>query len=429
MTHVVARTAPSDSIRRLRWRERVVPTLWFLPTLFGIGAYVVSLLSTTIDQHLAFKEVPWWALGPQAAASLISTVASAMLTFLGVVFSTTLVAIQLASGQYSPRVVRVFVRSRLTQITLGIFLATFVFSLGAMTELRDDTHAIIPAVTVAITYWLLLGTLGAFISFLYGMSRMLRVQYLIEHITAKGRLSIEECLPAACVTTEASLLALPYTTVLRADRRTGVLQAIDRAGLVQLASRRNLVIELEIEPGEYIGKGCPIATVHHLEQAVGVGGDQITGFMLLGAERTLIHDAGFVLRQLVDIAIRALSPGVNDPTTATSALDRINDLLGDVVDRPDPIEWYADRAEVARLRLAEPNVARLLELGYAEVIRYGADSPQVVRHLRASLTMMAQLTNHPTVARLQTVLERAVASAMPAAFIELSSEADRHGLG
>ena len=96
---------------------------------------------------------------------------------------------------------------------------------------------------------------------------------------------------------------------------------------------------------------------------------------------------------------------------------------------PISIEWYADRSDVARLRLAEPNVARLLELGYAEVIRYGADSPQVVRHLRASLTMLAQLTDHPTVARLQTVLEQAVAHAMPAAFIELSSEADRHGLG
>jgi uncharacterized membrane protein len=325
--------------------------------------------------------------------------------------------------------VRVFVRSRLTQITLGIFLATFVFSLGAMTELRDDTHAIIPAVTVAITYWLLLGTLGAFIAFLYGMSRMLRVQYLIEHISAKGRLSIDECLPATVTTTHAELLELPHSTVLRADQRTGVLQAIDRAGLVQLASRRHVVIELEIEPGEYLGKGCPIATVHHLDDQLSITGDQIAGYMLLGAERTLIHDAGFVLRQLVDIAIRALSPGVNDPTTATSALDRINDLLGDVVDRPDPIEWYADRAGTARLRLAEPNVARLLELGYVEVIRYGADSPQVVRHLRASLTMMAQLTDHPTVARLQEVLDQAVAQAMPAAFIELSGEADRHGLG
>jgi uncharacterized membrane protein len=190
-----------------------------------------------------------------------------------------------------------------------------------------------------------------------------------------------------------------------------------------------VVIELEIEPGEYLGKGCPIATVHHLDALPSITGDQIAGYMLLGAERTLIHDAGFVLRQLVDIAIRALSPGVNDPTTATSALDRINDLLGDVVDRPDPIEWYADRADVARLRLAEPNVGRLLELAYVEVIRYGADSPQVVRHLRASLAMMSQLCHHPTVARLQDVLHRAVADAMPAAFIDMSSEADRHGLG
>ena len=122
-----------------------------------------------------------------AAAALTATVAAAMLTFLGVVFATTLVAIQLAGGQYSPRIVRVFVRSRLTHLTLGTFLATFVFALNGLVSVRDGDNPLVPAVTVSMVYLLLLATLAMFVTFLHGMAKMLRVQYLLNRVTNEGR--------------------------------------------------------------------------------------------------------------------------------------------------------------------------------------------------------------------------------------------------
>src|SRR5262245_39557495 len=131
---VLARRPPTESLRRLRFTERVVPSLWFTPILFVAGSFLLSKLAVAVDRWIGVTSPPDWMVGadPAAASALTATVATTMLTFVGVVFSTTLVAIQLAGGQYSPRVVRVFVRARVTHVTLGLFLATFVFALNGL---------------------------------------------------------------------------------------------------------------------------------------------------------------------------------------------------------------------------------------------------------------------------------------------------------
>jgi uncharacterized membrane protein len=430
---VRARRPPAEPIRRLNFRERVSPSLWYTPGLFVIGSLVASKITVAIDRARKAPAAPSWLLGadPSAAASLTATVAAAMLSFVAVVFSTTLVAIQLAGGQYSPRVVRIFVRSRLTHVTLGLFFATFVFSLNALVEVRGGSDPLVPAVTVSVVYLLLLITLGAFITFVHGMSRMLRVQYLLDRVTDEGRSVLADGFPLQADSVEVPEPDLGDGPVLRNRTRTGVVQAIDRAGLVRLAARSGSVIDVLVEAGEYVGVGTPVAR-QGPGATISLTGDDVAAHFLLGAERTLLHDPSFVFRQLVDVAIRALSPAVNDPTTAVQAIDRINDLLGEVADRQDPSGWYLDGAASAVLRLREPGLARVIVLAYAEIIRYGADSPQVVRRLRAAFDVLEPQLRpdvRATVDELRAILDGAAAAAMPAPFVRLASEADRHGLG
>jgi uncharacterized membrane protein len=428
----LARRPPTESIGRIRFREHVATTLWFTPGLFVVGAVVLSKVTTAIDRSNASTQPPRWILGGDsaAAAALTTTVAAAMLAFVAVVFTTTLVAIQLAGGQYSPRVVRVFVRSRLTHVTLGLCLATFVFALSGLMETRSADGQLVPAITVSVVYFLIVATLVVFVRFVHGMSRMLRVQYLLEHITAEGRRAILDAFPGSRDVVDVEVPELGSGPVLVARNHVGVVQAIDRARLVMAAQQANVVLALLVECGEYIGKGTPVAQVVVGESAT-FDGDDVARAFLLGFERTPLHDPGFVLRQLVDIAIRALSPAINDPTTAVQVIDRIDDLLGDVVHRDDPTGWYVDDGGVPRIHLLEPGFERLVILAFVEIIRYGADSPQVVRRLRAVFDVLAPNDRQEAkgIDRLRTMLDESVRLSLPSTFTDVARVADRHGLG
>ncbi len=409
--------------------------MWFVPGLFVAGAFVLSRLTVAIDRALDWRGTPSWLLtaNANAAAALTATVATAMLTFLGVVFATTLVAIQLAGGQYSPRIVRVFVRSRLTHLTLGTFLATFVFALNGLVSVRDGDNPLVPAVTVSMVYLLLLATLAMFVTFLHGMAKMLRVQYLLNRVTDEGRAAILHAFPP----TDTYVLAADpdivrgASAVVSNGTDVGVLQSVDRAALVRLAGQRDAHVQLLVEVGEYLAVATPIARVHQ-GPSQEMTGEDVAGCFLLGGERTLIQDPGFVFRQLVDVAIRALSPAVNDPTTAVQAIDRMVDLLATVAERADPPGWYLDGAGVARLRCREPSLGRLIDLSFIEVIRYGADSPQVVRRLNAAFDVLSGIVAPEAVARideLRRVLDQTRQELMPSAFERVSGQPDRHGLG
>ena len=428
----MARRPPDESIRRMNFRERVSPSLWFTPGLFVVGAFVLSKVSVAVDQSFGPESPPGWLLGadPTAAGSLTATVAAATLALVSVVFSTTLVAIQLAGGQYSPRVVRVFVRARITHVTLGLFLATFVVALNALVEISANED-VVPVVTVSMVYLLLLATLGGFITFVHSIAKMLRVQYLLDRVTAEGRRSILAEFGADEHYRPAPEPVNSVGTPVRNVGRTGVIQAIDRSGLVALARGLDAWIELLVEAGEYVGRGTPIALVHGSTNA-GLSSASVTGRLLFGSERTMVHDPNFAIRQLVDVAVRALSPAVNDPTTAVQAIDRINDLLGTIAGQVDPSGWYVDDVDVVRLKLREARFDRLIQLSYTEIIRYGADSPQVVRRLHAAFDVLESIArpgDAEAVARIRTMLDVATAEAMPRAFVDVGTVPDRHGLG
>jgi uncharacterized membrane protein len=429
---VRAQQAQRSPIRWLNFRERVVLSMWFVPALFVAGALGLSALTLWIDRHLSVDSSWLPAATPGDAETLAATVVAGMLTFTGVVFATTLVAIQLAGGQYSPRVVRVFVRSTLTHITLGIFLGTLVLALNALVQVREGSATRVPTVTLLTLYLAMLATLVVFITFCHGIVRLLRVQYLLARVTADARTAVERFVPPAAAYADAPAPE-PHATpaLMRNETGSGVIMSIDMWGLTRVAADAGGWVELLVQPGEYLALGTPVARVHW-PSVDAAWRDRISECFLRGGERTLIQDPGFGLRQLVDIAGRALSPAINDPTTAVQAIDRITDLLATIAQRPDPTGWYTDDAGVVRVGIQEPGFGRLLALGYTEIALYGAGAPQVTRRLLAAFGVLEGLVEggrRDAVAELRRLTLAGAEAALPSAFLAPASVPDRLGFG
>jgi uncharacterized membrane protein len=435
---VRARRAEATSIRRAAFRDHVLASLWFVPACFAVAAIVLSRATIVLDHTYHFDREPGMLLGDAATMTVVaSTIAAAMLTFLGVVFTTTLVAVQLASSQYSPRIVRLFVRSRLTQFTLGTVLATFVFALHALIEIRQSHRAEVPTLTIGLTYLLVTATIVMFIAFLHGMVRLLRVQYLVRLTADASRPVVEQAFPPPAVYADAAApvpAPTPRAVHLAPDTRgrhhPHVLQAVDLGGLAALAARHDAWIELCVPVGASVGSRTAVARVHGADPA-GPGDAEIREHLLFGHERSLLQDPGFGLRQLVDIASRALSPAVNDPTTAVQALHRITDLLACIADRPDPTGWYTDANGAVRLLVPGPDFERLARLGLTELLVYGADAPQVTRALAAAydeIAAVASPVHTAVIAAMRSEYTRTVAAttALPTGF---ATTPDPVGLG
>jgi uncharacterized membrane protein len=423
-----------EPLWRTDFSQRIAVSLWFLPTIFAVAAIGAANLTIWLDARVEAPVGvrPDLVGDPGTAATFAGTIAAATLAFVAVVFATTLVAIQLAASQYSPRTVRIFIRSRVTRLTLGLFLATFVFSLLILVSNRASVASakqFAPVVSVTTLLALTLATVFGFVVYLHSVVRLMRVQYLLEAIAAETRRAIEENFPSASAYVDVEPPPPdPTPRRLCYTGTAGVITATDLHGLTELCRQKECWLELTVGVGEYLAHGTPIALVH--------GGDlrdhDVTRFFLIGGERTFVQDPAFGFRELVDIAIRALSPAVNDPTTGVQAIDRLSDLLGITGNRLDPTGLRVDSSGAVRVKRKLRNFDSLLVLSLTEVVRYGADAPQVVRRLRAVLdeleaTLPAE--RQATIAGQRSLLEAAVSAALPAPFMPVASTPDREGLG
>lgn len=426
-----ARVADRENIARMNRSERLASALWPIPLAFGLGALVLARITAVIDARDALGiRGDYLIRDPDTALQFASVVASGMLVFLGIVFTTTLVAIQLAGSQYSPRAVRIFLRLRLTKVALGIFVATFVFSVATLGEIRtSSSDDFTPTSSLTVLVLLMVATVVTFLVFASGTARLLRVQYLVERIAQEAR---PVFLATFAVDTTVST-ALPAVsadpTHVCISTTPGVLDAVDVGDLAEVAAAAGGWVDVLAPIGGYVAAGAPLAAVH------GGGADHdaaIARCFLMSNERTMLEDPGFGLRQLVDVAIRGLSPAVNDPTTAVQVIDRVTDLLGRVAAYPDPPVWYVDGAGTARVRLRTDSFEDLVRLGYTEVIRYGADSPQVVRRLHAAFDQLSERGGERHGAcldEMRSLLVAATSAMMPPAFTDLSGHSDPRGLG
>jgi uncharacterized membrane protein len=373
-------------IRLAIWFESLRSRLWFIPALFAGGAALAAIIMVTIDRTLGPDATGPFQFGggPESARSILSTIAAAMLSFTGLVFSVTMLVLQLASSQLSPRVTRTFLRDRKNQAVLGVFVATFVYALLVLREVRSVSDSgFVPSIAVWWSFILLIASIVAFIYYIHHMAHAMRASTVIASVAAETRAAIERRYPDPVGSEPVAALPVSATsaTILGPDR-PGVVQAIDVARLRRLATDSGTVLEALVQVGDAIPGGAPIASVHGDGR---VDADAVRDAFTVGDDRTMDQDPSFGLRQLVDIADRALSPGINDPTTARQVVDQLHDLLRRLAVRHIPSPQRVDDDGALRVIVPGPDWADHVALAIDEIRTYGSGSIQVVRALRRML--------------------------------------------
>jgi uncharacterized membrane protein len=390
---VLAEAAVSSGGYRLRWAgEWVRERFWVIPAvLLALGTGLAVLTATGpgfVGSWGGFPADASWSSG------FLESIAAATLTFLGVVFTLTLVALQLASSQLSPRVIRTFVRSGITRVAFGTQLAAFSYAVTAL--VISHGHGGQPASRAVIVAAVLVAvSLAVFLGYVAGMMELLQVVEVIAAVARETKAAIAASwLPsrasrlAAAPARSASpaLLRLPPRGRGRRGGTPGRVLGVDHARLAELARRHDCVIELTVRMGEFVPSGGPFAAVHHgaVSDSQPVTAAAVAAAINFGRGRTLYQDPAFGLRQLADIAAQALSAAVNQPTTAVLVIDSLEDVLLQIARCPRQSGCYTDRDGTVRLIKPLPGWDDCLDLAFTEITAYGASSPQVARRLLAA---------------------------------------------
>ena len=325
-------------------------TFWLLPALMVLSGIVLAVGLIRIDRAdavpVSLIDSPWlYNGGGTGARTLLGAVASSTIGVAGTVFSITIAALSLAAGQMGPRLLRNFTHDRGNQLTLGAFLGTFSYTLMVLRSVRTQSEgAFVPHLALSMSLLLAFVCVGMLVYFVGHMASRINVDTVVDLVSGDVRASIRRLtLPEPPATDrqeapapdrpEQAWESLPGDAVAVRDARCGYLQHLDAQGLASWASERGTVLRLLVRPGDYVFPGAAIAL---MRPAVEGAAEAVRDATALGGNRGSDEDLEFTVRQLVEVAVRALSPGINDPHTAIAVLDRLGGALCDVASRHLP---------------------------------------------------------------------------------------------
>ncbi len=358
-------------------------SLWFVPVVCVLAGAAISVGTIAVDRAFDYEAVPPDLVGgPDAATAILGTIASSMVSLAALVLTITMVVVQLAMGQFSPRIVQRILQDKPSQFAIGLFVATFVHAILTLREVTNegDGSGQVPGVAMLAAFLLALVSVVVLVIYVHHIGRSLRVAALIELVGDDTRALIERVYPDHGPSREAD--AASPAMVLAAE--SGVVTKIAYDLLVEEARRGSYVLELVPGLGEFVPAGAPLFRVRG--EPARVDEDALRGGLILDPERTLDEDVAYGVRLLVDIALRSMADSpLQDPTTAVQAIDRLHDLLRQIAPRPIPDGRHADGDGTTRLVVPVMSWEDYVHLAFDEIRLAGAGSPQVTRRLRAAL--------------------------------------------
>jgi uncharacterized membrane protein len=369
-----------------RIRSYTKGSLWIVPfvaiPLAMISVRVLNFIGSLIDWRFLDLEMP-------AAQTMLGTVVTASLSFLVFTFSSLLVAIQVASGQLTPRIIATtLLRDRVVGYTVGLFIFTLLFALIVNNRLQPQGHQF-------LIFWAASLGLGCFAAFLYLIdyaARLLRPISILTRVGNEGLAVVRSVYPEPTKGEDAAAphrfsLGTPSRTILHQDT-SEIVVAVHLETLIAAAEAADGIIEVVPQVGDFVATGEPLFNIYG---AIGDTGDaEMMAAVAFGPERTMEQDPTFSFRIVIDIALRALSAAINDPTTAVLAIDQLHRLLRLVGQRDLRGDEIADRSGRLRLILRTPNWEDFVNLSFGEIRACGANNMQVVRRLRAMIENLMQ---------------------------------------
>ncbi len=383
-------------------------SLWFLPSLLALLGIVAAFGLIELDRRLEPASSGVAALlfqgGPEGARAVLSAIASSMMTVTGVTFSITVVSLTLAAQQYTPRVLRQFAADRGNQVVLGTFIATFIYSLLVLRVVRaDDAGRFVPHLAVTGGVLLAVASLALLIYFIHHVAAMIQPSNIIRRIAQTTLELIDNLFPEP-LGEGAPLEEVPDEKIPDGLGRgvpipmgqTGYLQAVDEDALMKLAREEDLLIRLERRVGDYVIRGMLLATVWPHQQARPDLVDCVNGCFAFGRDRTMQQDPEYGVLQLSDIGVKALSPGINDPTTAMTSLDFLGALLHQFGGRRIPSPYRKDEDGTLRVIARGTDFERMADLAFSQIRHYGEQDAEVTLQLLRTLCAIAPAVRyHP----------------------------------
>jgi uncharacterized membrane protein len=373
-----------------RFVHAVRTSLWLIPLLCVLAGVLIVLGTLWLDRRSGYSLVPQSVTGtPSDAQTTLSVFATGMVSLTSLVLTVTLVAVQLAMGQFSPRIVGALLSDRFSQLAIGLFGATFVVAVLIIREIRGSDTGTVPGLSVLLAHLLMAASLVTLILFVHHAGQTMRATGLIDLVGDRTRDLVASSFPAvppSATGPDADPQVIPA-------REPGSVVRIDRAGLVAAARRADCVLELVPVVGDFVTGGAPLFRVHAGPRRAGDGAgpaaplraEEIARLVLVGPERVHAEDPPYGVRKLVDIAERSIAQPFNDPTTTLQALHRLHDLLRQLAVRPLPPGEHRDDDGVVRLVERTLSWDGYVRLAFDEIRLAGAASPQVTRRLCAAL--------------------------------------------
>jgi uncharacterized membrane protein len=375
--------------------DRLHSSFWFLPSAMALSAMATSILLIFLDS-LEVAQLGWidkwtYAFGPESARAILSAIAGSMITVAGVTFSMTMLTLQLASSQFGPRMLRNFMRDRGNQIVLGTFLSTFVYCLLVLASVRGSgSSSFVPLIAVTFGMILAVASLATLIYFIHHIATSIRIETILANLSLEACKTVERVFPEhgdMSAPFPGKLMAEALSPGLDNDSRSvvtsgsGYIQSIDLDGLLQVASDNDLVVRVERRIGNFVPSAGPLVLAFPYGRVTDAVADDLSNAFSFGPERTPDHDIEFSLRRIVEIAQRALSPGVNDPTTALYCLDRLGEVLGLLADRQFPSGRIVDQDRKLRVVFEPVAFVELACSAFAAIARYGISDDDLVARL------------------------------------------------
>lgn len=382
-------------------------SLWFIPVVCVMFGALLSYATIALDGLFDYKIVPESLVGgPDAAMEILSVVAASMISLAALVLTITMVVVQLAMGQFSPRIVQRILRDKPSQFAIGLFVATFVHAILALREVDPGgpgEEGTVPGLAVITAFLLVVVSIAVLVMYVHHLGQALRVSALVELVGDDTRKLLDKVFADKGDGVTPDQGEPPTITA----KKSGVITTIGHQHIVKEAQRAGCVVELIPELGEFIPAGAPLLVIHG--DATTLDRKRVGEGVVVKFEPTLDQDVAYGVRMLVDMAERSLADGpFQDPTTAVQAIDRIHDCLRQLARRPFPDGRYHDEHGELRLIVPVMNWEDYVHLSFDEIRMAGAGSPQVARRVHEALLDLKTVALPERVAILDEQLDQLI---------------------
>jgi uncharacterized membrane protein len=384
--------------------EIVRTNFWFVPGVMILSAIGLSFLMVVVDRRIDAGAYSAFGLlyagGPEGARSILSTIAGSMITVAGVAFSITIVALTLASSQFGPRLLRNFIRDTGNQVVLGTFISTFIYCLLVLRSVSGVGGQVsVPGISVTFAMLLALANVGVLIYFIHHVSTSIHVDRVIAEVYRElsGQIRVlfpEElgCEVDECQDEQKGRQRTEDEDYLCSDvvaARSGYVQAIDGESQFTIAETNDLRIHLRHRPGEFVVEGDPLCRVEAAEPLNVDLSRRIGSSFIIGKQRSPEQDAEFAVHQLVEVALRALSPGINDPFTAITCVDYLGSILCTLTSREFPRSRRYDSEGRLRITAKPLTFAGMMNAAFDQIRQCGSTNVAVTIRLLETLGTIA----------------------------------------